>query len=144
MTKGFHILLAEDNDGDVLLLQEALEEVNPDCAVSVVKNGKEALDFIFKRGIYSDATTPNLVIIDINLPLHSGHEVLHEMKQDAETRIIPVIVLTTSSSVHDIDQAYHSHANCYIIKPIDLEELYTTIKVLNDFWIKVAVLPTKP
>lgn len=143
MTKGFHILLAEDNDGDVLLLQEALEEINPDCKVSVVKNGKEALDFIFKRGDYTDAPSPQLVLIDINLPLHSGHEVLHEMKQNAETRVIPVIVLTTSSSVHDIDKAYHAHANCYIIKPIDLEELYITVKVLNEFWMKVAVLPSK-
>lgn len=139
--KPVHILLVEDNEGDILLTVEALEEGKIENSTSIVKNGKDALDFIYKRGDYRDAETPDLILPDINLPLKNGHEVLQIIKSDEKTRFIPVIMLKTSSSDDDIKLAYHYHANCYITKPVDVEAFLKAVATIEDFWFNLVLLP---
>lgn len=142
--KTAHILLVEDNPGDILLTTEALNEKKFINKVSVVKNGVEALNFIFKRGAFEDEETPDLILLDINLPLKNGHEVLAEIKTREETQKIPVIVLTTSSDRRDIEKAYEQHVNCFITKPIDITEFIEAIAKIEAFWIQLVKLPTIP
>lgn len=139
--KHAHILLVEDNAGDVLLTVEALEERKIINKVSVVRNGKDVLDFVFKRGAYSTAETPDLILLDVNLPLKNGHEVLKAIKSDPNTRQIPVIMLTTSSSETDIKKAYEEHANCYITKPVEVEEFLQAVLSIEEFWFQLVKLP---
>ena len=139
--KGIHILLVEDNEGDVLLTQEALEESKIINKISVSRNGKEALDFIFKREKYSNVDTPDLILLDVNLPLKNGHEVLHELKNDESTKHIPIIMLTTSSSERDIMLSYKNHANCYITKPIEVNDFLNAIKSIESFWLNIVKIP---
>lgn len=142
--KTAHILLVEDNPGDILLTTEALNEKKFINKVSVVKNGVEALNFIFKRGAFEAEETPDLILLDINLPLKNGHEVLAEIKTREETQKIPVIVLTTSSDRRDIEKAYEQHVNCFITKPIDITEFIEAIAKIEAFWIQLVKLPTIP
>lgn len=139
--KDIHILLVEDNEGDVLLTQEALEESKIINKISVSRNGKEALDFIFKREKYSNVDTPDLILLDVNLPLKNGHEVLHELKNDESTKHIPIIMLTTSSSERDIMLSYKNHANCYITKPIEVNDFLNAIKSIESFWLNIVKIP---
>ncbi|MEX1190474.1 MAG: response regulator [Brumimicrobium sp.] len=139
--KNIHILLVEDNDGDILLTTDALEERKIVNKVSVVKNGKDAIDFLFKTGEYKDAETPDLVLLDINLPLKNGHEVLKQIKSDDRTKQTPVIMLTTSSSQRDIDLSYSFHANCYITKPVDMEDFLNALLTIENFWLSIVRLP---
>src|SRR5690606_21571646 len=139
--KSAHILLVEDNDGDVLLTVEALEERKIINKISVVRNGKDALDFLFKRSKYEKAETPDLILLDINLPLKNGHEVLQEIKTDIQTLHIPVVMLTTSSAENDIKKAYQHHANCYISKPIEVEDFLAAVLSIEDFWFQLVKLP---
>lgn len=139
--KSINILLAEDNEGDILLTTEALEEIKLVNKVDVAKNGKDALDYLYKRGKFENATTPDLIILDINLPLKSGHEVLEIVKQDENLKSIPVIMLTTSSSEKDINTAYKLHANCYITKPVEVNQFLTSILSIQNFWINIVALP---
>ncbi len=139
--KGIHILLVEDNEGDVLLTQEALEESKIINKISVSRNGKEALDFIFKKEKYSNVDTPDLILLDVNLPLKNGHEVLHELKNDESTKHIPIIMLTTSSSERDIMLSYKNHANCYITKPIEVNDFLNAIKSIESFWLNIVKIP---
>ena len=136
-----HILLVEDNEGDILLTTEALEDGKIANNISVVKNGKDALDFIFKRGEYKSVEKPDLILLDINLPLKNGHEVLQIIKADEGTKQIPVIMLTTSSSENDIKMAYHHHANCYITKPVEVEDFLKAVASIEDFWFNLVLLP---
>ncbi len=136
-----HILLVEDNEGDILLTTEALEENGFDHELSVVKDGGEALEFIFKQGNYEKAKTPNLIFLDINIPKKNGHEVLQLIKQDDRTKHIPVVMLTTSSSKTDISQAYKNHANCYLIKPVDASKFSQIMHCLESFWFNIVTLP---
>lgn len=136
-----HILLVEDNEGDIVLTLEALKEGRLKNEVSVVRDGQEALDFLHRRGAYTEATVPELVLLDLNLPKIDGVEVLQNIKSDPVLRMIPVVVLTTSSSERDIVETYSHHANCYITKPVDLSKFMDVIKVLEDFWISVVRLP---
>lgn len=140
--KGIHILLVEDNEGDILLTTEALEERKIINKISVAKDGKEALDFIFKEGAYKNATTPDLILLDVNLPKKSGHEVLQLIKNDDRTAHIPVIMLTTSSSETDINLSYKHHANCYITKPVEVNDFLEAISGIEDFWLNIVKLPT--
>lgn len=140
--KGIHILLVEDNEGDILLTTEALEERKIINKISVAKDGKEALDFIFKEGAYKNATTPDLILLDVNLPKKSGHEVLQVIKSDDRTAHIPVIMLTTSSSETDINLSYKHHANCYITKPVEVNDFLEAISGIEDFWLNIVKLPT--
>jgi CheY-like chemotaxis protein len=141
--KTAHILLVEDNPGDILLTTEALKDRKFINKVSVTKNGKEALDFLFKRGDYQNAETPDLILLDINMPLLNGHEVLEEIKSNEETLKIPVIMLTTSSAQRDIDLSYEKHANCFITKPLDIVEFIEAISKIEDFWVQLVKLPVK-
>jgi CheY-like chemotaxis protein len=137
-----HILLVEDNDGDILLTTEALQERTFIRKISIVKNGKEALDFVFQRGKYEQESTPDLILLDVNLPLKNGHEVLKIIKSDPRTKKIPVIMLTTSSSARDIDLSYQNHANCYITKPVEMDDFLSAVKSIEEFWIQLVKLPT--
>lgn len=136
-----HILLVEDNEGDILLTREAFDERKIINKFSVAKNGREAVDFLFKRGAYSGAETPDLVLLDINLPVKSGLEVLREIKSSAETAEIPVIMLTTSSRDKDISQAYKNHANSYITKPLEMREFLNAVLKIEEYWLRLVKLP---
>jgi len=136
-----NILLVEDNPADVLLTAEALRESRVFHNLNVVNNGSEALAYVKRQEKYGDALRPDIILLDINLPKKNGFEVLAEIKQDPDLKHIPVIILTTSSSKQDIRKAYELHANCYIVKPIELDDFFKVIKYIGDFWFTVAKLP---
>ncbi|MEH6681640.1 MAG: response regulator [Sediminicola sp.] len=139
--KPIHILLVEDNEGDILLTTEALADSKILNTVGIARNGREALDYIFKRGDFVDAPTPNLVLLDINLPFKNGHEVLEIIKGHKEVRHLPVIMLTTSSSERDIRLSYQHRANCYISKPVEADQFSNAISAMDNFWINIVSLP---
>lgn len=136
-----HILLVEDNEGDVVLTKEALSSGRIKNKISVVRDGEEALDFVHKRNQYANAERPDLILLDINLPKIDGLEVLTEIKNDAELKAIPVVMLTTSSAERDIVNSYRNHANCYITKPVDLEKFLDIVHAIEDYWISIVKLP---
>ncbi|HWP56445.1 MAG TPA: response regulator [Candidatus Acidoferrales bacterium] len=135
------VLLVEDNPGDVRLTREALKEGRLLNNVSVAADGIEALAFLRREGKYAHAPTPDLILLDLNLPKKDGREVLAEIKADPRLRRIPVVVLTTSSAEEDIVKTYDLHANCYITKPVDLEQFMRVVKSIEDFWVSVVRLP---
>ena len=139
--KPVHILLAEDNEGDIVLTLDALEEGKIINTVDVVRDGKEAIDYLNKTGRFKDAVTPDFVLLDINLPKKNGQEVLRYIKTNDIVKHIPVIILTTSSSEKDIEQSYNNYANCYITKPVDMNEFINAILKVEDFWINIVKLP---
>jgi two-component system, chemotaxis family, response regulator Rcp1 len=136
------VLLVEDNPGDVRLTKEALKEGKLLNQLTVVGDGVEALSFLRKEGKYADALQPELILLDLNLPKKDGREVLAEIKADPSLRRIPVVVLTTSSAEEDILKIYDLHANCYITKPVDLEQFMGVVKSIEDFWVSVVKLPS--
>jgi two-component system, chemotaxis family, response regulator Rcp1 len=136
------VLLVEDNPGDVRLTKEALKEGKLLNQLTVVGDGVEALLFLRKEGKYADAIQPELILLDLNLPKKDGREVLAEIKADPKLRRIPVVVLTTSSAEEDILKIYDLHANCYIAKPVDLEQFMGVVKSIEDFWVSVVKLPS--
>ena len=136
-----HILLIEDNEGDIFLITEALEEGQIVDKISVSKDGKEAIDFLEKKGKYKDAETPDLILLDINLPKKNGHEVLQYIKTSENLKQIPVIMLTTSSSDKDVLLSYKHHANCFITKPLDVNNFLTIVVSIESFWINIVKLP---
>ena len=137
------ILLVEDNPADVELTIEALKEGKVSNHLNVVMDGIEALVFLRREAAYADAPCPDLILLDLNLPKKSGRETLAEIKQDPELCTIPVVILTTSEAEKDIVESYKLHANCYIKKPVDLEQFITIIKSLENFWFTVVKLPSK-
>ncbi|CAN1526262.1 CheY FOG, CheY-like receiver [Flavobacteriaceae bacterium] len=139
--KRIHILLVEDNEGDILLTTEALEEGKIINKVSVVKDGKLAIDFLNNKEPYADAEIPNLILLDINLPKKNGHEVLKYIKGSEKFRHIPIIMLTTSSSEKDIHEAYNHYANCFITKPVDVDDFMDAVTQIESFWISIVQLP---
>ena len=136
--KPAHILLVEDNEGDIILTKEAFEESEGEIELSVVKNGQEALDFLVKKGVYDSVHSPDLILLDINIPVYNGHEVLRKIKSDPNLKKIPVIMLTTSSNQKDIDLAYDNHCNSYINKPLDLDDFFKAINSIKKFWLQLA------
>lgn len=138
-----HILLVEDNEGDIFLTKEALENGKLYVELSVVRDGKEAIDFLKKEGNYATVKEPDLLLLDLNLPKRNGFEVLQFIKQDTKLLNIPVIILSTSSSERDINKCYENHANCYITKPVEVEDLFTVISKIENFWLSIVKLPTK-
>ena len=134
------ILLVEDNPGDVDLASESLEDAHL-CHLSVVQNGEDALTFLRRRGGYVNAPRPDIMFLDLNLPRQDGRELLADIKGDPELRQIPIIVLTTSSREMDIARSYDLHANCYVIKPVGIEQLIRVIRSTTEFWFSVAALP---
>jgi CheY-like chemotaxis protein len=135
------ILLVEDSPGDVGLTVEALKEAKIRNQLSVVEDGVKALDFLHRRGEYSQARRPDLILLDLNLPRKDGRQVLAEIKADPDLRTIPVVVLTTSQAEEDILKAYQLQANCYISKPVDFHQFMHAIKSIEDFWLTVVRLP---
>ena len=135
------ILLVEDNLGDARLTKEALKEGKVYNNLHWVKDGVEALDFLYKRGKYKDAPKPDIILLDLNLPKKDGREVLSQIKQDPELRAIPVVILTTSAAEEDVLRSYDLHANCYVTKPVDLEKFITVIQSIDRFWLSVVTLP---
>jgi CheY-like chemotaxis protein len=136
-----HILLVEDNEGDILLTRDALENAKINVTLSVVKDGKEAMDFLNREGAYKDVCVPDMLLLDINLPKKNGHEVLQYVKGKENLKHIPVIMLTTSSSKADIDLSYQHHANCFITKSGDSNIFMEVIGKLEEFWISIVRLP---
>jgi CheY-like chemotaxis protein len=141
--KPIEILLVEDNAADVRLTEEALREGKVRNNLHVARDGMEALEFLKRQGKHAKATRPDLILLDLNLPRRDGREVLAEIKNDPELKMIPVVVLTTSSAEADILKSYKLHANCYITKPVDLEQFVSVVKSIDDFWLTVVRLPSE-
>lgn len=135
------ILLVEDNEGDIVLTLKAFEKVNGHDFIDVVRDGEKAMQFLNKEGSFSDAETPSLILLDINLPKINGKEVLANLKNNQQLRLIPVIMLTTSSAETDVEQSYYNHANCFITKPGDFNNFMLVIQSIKDFWINIVRLP---
>jgi two-component system, chemotaxis family, response regulator Rcp1 len=140
-SRTIEILLVEDNPGDARLTLEAFKEGRVLNNLVVMKDGVEALAYLRRRGPYAAAKTPDLILLDLNLPRKSGREVLAEIKADAQLRVIPVVVLTTSADDQDVARAYNQHANCYITKPVDLEQFLRVVHSIEDFWLTLVRLP---
>lgn len=136
------ILLVEDSQGDIVLTQTALQDARVANRLSVVRDGEQALAFLRREPPYADAPRPDLVLMDLNMPRMNGHEVLKEVKDDPDLRTIPVVILTTSEAERDIVESYALHANCYIQKPVDLNQFLRVILAIEDFWLRVVQLPT--
>ena len=138
---GIRILLVEDNPGDVRLTKEALKEAKVRNQLFVVEDGVAAMQFLNRENEYTDAPRPDLILLDLNLPRKDGREVLEEIKQDSSLKRIPVVVLTTSQAEEDILRTYNLHANCYVTKPVDLDQFITIVKSIEDFWLTIVRLP---
>ena len=136
-----HILLVEDNAADVRLTREALRDAKVVNEMHVARDGEQALDFLHARGEFADAPRPDLVLLDLNLPGRNGYEVLEEVKRDPRLRAIPIAILTTSEEEADILQSYDLGANCYLTKPVDLEQFLKLVRSIEDFWLGVVKLP---
>ena len=137
------ILLVEDNAADVRLTIEALREGKVRNELSIARDGAEAMKFLRREGEFAKASRPDLVLLDLNLPKKDGREVLAEIKADDDLKRIPVVVLTTSSAEVDILKMYSLHANCYITKPVDLEQFVQVVKSIDDFWLTIVRLPSE-
>jgi CheY-like chemotaxis protein len=135
------ILLVEDNPGDVELTREALHDTKVHMRLSVVTDGVEALAFLRRQGPYADAPRPDLILLDLNLPKKDGRGVLAEIKDDPALRQIPVVILTSSQAEQDILRAYQLHANCYVTKPVDLDQFVTIVRSIEQFWFTIVKLP---
>lgn len=143
MKKQVNILLVEDNEGDIVLTLEALRMAKIANGVEVVKDGEAALNYLRKKGDYSEKELPDLILLDINLPKVDGLEVLAEIKNDAALTVIPVVMLTTSDSEIDIIKSYQQHANCFLTKPVEFEKFMDLVLKIKDFWIDIVKLPNK-
>jgi CheY-like chemotaxis protein len=141
LVKPVEILLVEDNPGDVRLTVEALKEGKFLNRLTVVKDGVEALTLLRWQGRYANAPRPHLILLDLNLPKKDGREVLAEIKADDNLKRIPVVILTTSQAEQDILKSYSLHANCYITKPVDLDQFIAVVKSIEDFWLGIVMLP---
>lgn len=137
------ILLVEDNPGDVRLTKEALKDAKVMNEIFVAKDGVEAMEFLRRKGRFSNVPLPDLILLDLNLPKKDGRQVLAEIKEDPILKHIPVVVLTTSKADEDIVKTYNLHANAYITKPVDLNRFAEIIHVLNEFWFTIVKLPPK-
>jgi len=142
-TEPIEILLVEDNPGDARLTLEAMREAKVRNRIHVVEDGVEAMEFLRRQGRFGDAPRPDLILLDLNLPRKDGREVLAEVKADPELKRIPVVVLTTSRAEEDVLRAYNLHANCYVTKPVDLEQFMKIVGQIDEFWVKVVTLPRK-
>jgi CheY-like chemotaxis protein len=137
------VLLVEDDPGDVLMTKEAFADYKIANRLSVVTNGEDAIAYMRKQGRYADVTTPDLVLLDLNLPRRDGREVLLEIKGDPDLRRIPVVVLTTSEAEEDVLAAYNLHANAYVRKPVDFDQFVAAVRAIDDFFITVVRLPPR-
>ncbi len=136
------VLLVEDNPADVRLTQEAFKEGRVTNHLNVVNDGVEAMDFLHREGKYTAAPRPDLILLDLNLPRKNGREVLEEIKADPSLRRIPVMILSTSRADQDLHGAYNLHANCYIAKPVDLDQFLNVVRSIEHFWFNIVTLPS--
>ncbi|WP_425356555.1 response regulator [Xylanimonas protaetiae] len=137
------VLLVEDDPGDVLMTREALDDHHVPNQLHVVPDGVAAIDFLRKQGAYAGAPTPDLVLLDLNLPRMHGHEVLGAIKGDPALARIPVVVLTTSDAEDDIVASYSLHANAYVTKPVDFDQFVEVVRKIDDFFVSVVRLPAR-
>ncbi|MCK8677590.1 response regulator [Streptomyces lichenis] len=137
------VLLVEDDPGDELMTREAFEDNKIQNDLHVVRDGEEALDFLFRRGPHTEAPRPDLILLDLNLPKYDGRQVLEQIKSDEELALIPVVVLTTSSAEEDILRSYELHANAYVTKPVDLNQFIAAVRRIDDFFVSVVRLPRR-
>jgi len=138
------ILLVEDSPGDAELMVEALNESNLSIRVTLIDNGEDALLYLHREGIHRSAIRPDLLLLDLHLPRKNGHEVLADIKQDDDLRMIPVVIMTSFDSEEAIREAYDLHANCCVRKPANLEQYALTVKKIENFWLHQVRLPKKP
>jgi two-component system, chemotaxis family, response regulator Rcp1 len=138
------ILLVEDNVADARLTVESLKDCKVFNQLSFVSDGEEAIDFLYRRGKHHSASRPDLILLDLNLPRKNGREVLAQIKTDPDLKSIPVVILTSSNSERDIVTSYNLHANCYITKPIDLDEFAEVVRAVEGFWFSIVKLPMDP
>ncbi len=136
-----NILLIEDNEGDIVLTTEALSEAKIANKLEVLRDGDEAIKYLNAIAEENPNQLPDLILLDINLPKKNGHEVLHQVKEDIRIKHIPIIILTTSSSDIDVLHAYREHANCYIVKPIDVSDFISIVSKIEDFWFSIVKYP---
>jgi chemotaxis family two-component system response regulator Rcp1 len=141
VSRPVEILLVEDNPGDVRLTVEGLKEGKVRNNLHVARDGVEAMAFLRHEGQYADAARPDLILLDLNLPRMDGREVLTAIKSDALLKTIPIVVLTSSRSEQDVLRTYELQANCYITKPVDLEQFITVVRSIEDFWLTIVTLP---
>ncbi len=137
------ILMVDDDEGDALMTQEALEDAKFANNFYTVHDGLEALEFMEQRGRFADAPRPDLVLLDINMPRMNGHEVLSWMREQDAYKLTPVVILTTSSSDEDVLKSYEKHANCFVTKPVDLQQFNKVVQVIDEFWTSIVRLPPK-
>lgn len=137
------VLLVEDNPADVRLMKEALKDSKIYNKLHVAHDGETAMSFLRREGKYSGASEPHLVLLDLNLPGKDGREVLDEIKNDPALRHIPVVIVTTSAAEEDVLKSYCNHANCYVTKPVDLEQFTKVVEAIEDFWFSIVKLPRK-
>ncbi|MCX5257244.1 response regulator [Streptomyces canus] len=135
------VLLVEDDPGDELMTREAFEDNKIGNTLHVVRDGEEALDFLYRRGDHADAPRPDLILLDLNLPKYDGRQVLEKIKSDPDLAHIPVVVLTTSAAEEDILRSYKLHANAYVTKPVDLDQFIAAVRQIDDFFVQVVRLP---
>lgn len=142
MIRPIEFLLVEDNPGDVRLTRESLTESKIYNRLQVVSDGHEALRYLRREGPYEKARRPDVILLDLNLPRISGHDVLETIKNDPDLLDIPVVILTASSSEEDIARSYSKHANCFITKPLDYEQFIKVVQSINEFWVSIVKLPS--
>jgi two-component system, chemotaxis family, response regulator Rcp1 len=142
MGRPVEFLLAEDNPGDVRLTKEALRESKISNNLNVVPDGVEAMAFLRREGKYADAPRPDVILLDLNLPKKDGREVLAEVKGDPVLRLIPVVIITSSEAEQDVLKTYELYANCYVTKPVDLEQFIKVIQSIETFWLTIVTLPS--
>lgn len=135
------ILMIDDDEGDTLMAKESLEEAKFANNFNVVRDGMEAIEYLERKGAYTDAMRPDLILLDLNMPRMNGHEFLTWVKEHDDFRLIPVVILTTSSSDQDILTSYEKHANCFITKPVDLEQFTKVVQYIDEFWTGIVKLP---
>ena len=135
------ILIVEDDEGDELMTREAFEDNEIRNSLNVVRDGAEALDFLYRRGAHTEAVRPDLILLDLNLPKYDGRQVLERIKNDPDLSTIPVVVLTTSSAQEDIVRSYQLHANAYVTKPVDLDQFMKAVRQIDDFFVTLVRLP---
>ena len=142
LTRPVDILLVEDNPGDVRLTQEAFRESRMPVKLSVVMDGEDALSYLYRRPPYENATRPDIILLDLNIPKKDGREVLCEIKNDLLLKYVPVVVLTTSNAEQDIVRTYNLNVNAYINKPVDFDKFFDIVLKIEEFWLMTAILPS--
>jgi CheY-like chemotaxis protein len=137
------IMLVEDNEGDVRLTKEAIKESKIHNTLTVAMDGEEAMEMLFRKGKHADVPRPDLILLDLNLPRMDGREVLSAIKENPDLKSIPVVILTTSQAEEDLLKTYAMHANCYIVKPVDITQFARVVQLIQDFWFTIVKLPPK-